>query len=176
MIWPSILVFLLLLVNGCSAKYPDMTGTVVDAETGEAIEGAVVLVEWTKKRGIGGWYSTESVEVQEVITDQDGRYAVTGISGYSLNPPDLTVYKKGYICWNNKHIFPNEEIRTDFRWSKEVRLKLATFDNNKYSYDSHIMFIRNSIHSGSATNKKKLMESAIRWEELMAAKETYHNK
>ena len=70
----SIIVFI--IFRPCS--YPPMTGTVVDAETGKPIEGAVVLVEWTKTHGIGEHW-TESFKVEESVTDREGKFTITGI-------------------------------------------------------------------------------------------------
>ncbi|MBI5748930.1 MAG: hypothetical protein HZA00_07370, partial [Nitrospinae bacterium] len=66
---------ILFLTTGC---YAEITGTIVDAETGEPIEGAVVLVEWTKTKGLGLTY-TQSYQVVEVITDKDGKATVSGV-------------------------------------------------------------------------------------------------
>jgi len=60
---------LILTISGC---YPEMTGTVQDAETGAPIEGAVVFVEWTKTKGLPGLTSTKVYKIVEVETDKDG--------------------------------------------------------------------------------------------------------
>ena len=169
-----LVVLSLLFVAGCSA-YSDMNGTVIDGESGKPIEGAVVLVEWTKTKGIGLTH-TESFKVQEVITDKDGKFVVSGVSDPFVNAPDLTIYKQGYVCWNNKYIFPDSSVRSDFKWMSGVVIKLDHFLEQKYSHSDHVMYIRNSIHSGSPKGEKRLMESAIRREELMSVKETSHSK
>jgi len=52
---------LILLTLAClSGCYFPISGQVIDAETLQPIEGAVVLVEWTKVRGLGEHW-TESV-------------------------------------------------------------------------------------------------------------------
>ena len=71
------------LLTGC---YPEISGTVVDADTGEPIEGAVVLVEWTKTHGIGLTW-TESVKVFEGVTDKHGRITIPGTVRPFVNPP-----------------------------------------------------------------------------------------
>ncbi len=163
-----IVVHSLLFVGGCSA-YPDMTGTVIDAETGKPTEGAVVLVEWTKPKGIG-LTNTESYKVQEIITDKDGKFAVSGVSTPFVNAPDLTVYKKGYVCWNNKYIFPDYRQRSDFRWDTIFTVKLVKF-SEKYLYNDHVTFIKNSIRPSLNHEAKKIMYSAFAWETDMARKE-----
>ena len=57
-ITPCLAILLVFMVTNCSAE---ITGTVVDAETGKPIEGAVVLVEWTMTKGVPGMSHTESL-------------------------------------------------------------------------------------------------------------------
>ncbi len=150
-------------------SYPKMTGTVVDSVTGQPIEEAVVLVEWTKTHGIGEHW-TESFKVEEAVTDKDGKFTVDGLDIRSVDPPDVTVYKKGYVAWNNKYIFPTHENRTDFRWNDGYVIKLMKFQT-LYSYDEHSSFIRNAIHSGMGLGNKNKFKDAIEWEETEALKE-----
>jgi hypothetical protein len=92
-----------------------MTGTVVDAETGKPIEGAVVLVEWTMTKGLGLTHTT-SYKVTEMVTDNDGRFTVYTVPNPLVNAPDITVYKKGYVAWSSRWIFPNYDKRSDYSW------------------------------------------------------------
>ena len=66
---------MLIMTPGC---YAEMTGTVVDAETGAPIEGAVVLVEWTVTKGVPGMTVTETYKVIEKITDKEGKVKIPG--------------------------------------------------------------------------------------------------
>lgn len=169
LIW-SLFLFISLLLNvaGCSA-YSDMNGSVIDAETGKPIEGAVVLVEWTKTKGIGLTH-TESFKVVEVFTDKDGKFAVSGVSDPFVNAPDLTVYKKGYVCWNNKNIFPDYKQRSDFKWSYSYTVRIIKF-NDKYSYNDHVSFIRGSTRISLNHKAKTTMYHAFDWEDNLAQKE-----
>ena len=105
----------ILLNSGC---YANMSGTVIDAETGKPIEGAVVLVEWTKAEGVPGLTSTKSYKVVEAVTDKDGKFTVENVKKILIDPPDVTVYKKGYVAWNNEYIFPDYRKREDFKWEE----------------------------------------------------------
>lgn len=87
----SILVIIIvLIVSGCSGS---MSGTVVDDQNGWPIEGAVVLIEWTRQTGIGDKH-TVSVKVVERVTDKDGKFSVWATLNPFVDPPDVTVYKK----------------------------------------------------------------------------------
>jgi len=99
------LFFLILSVSGCSASSKGISGTVVDAENGKPIEGAVVLVEWTRKTGIGDKH-TVSVKVVEKVTDKEGNFKVYGSIDPFVDPPTIVIYKKDYVAWRNDFVFP----------------------------------------------------------------------
>lgn len=157
---------LLCICSSCSAGTSEISGTVVDAETGKPIEGAVVLVEWTKTKGFGLTY-TESYKVIEVLTDKEGKFAIQGVSAFFVTPY-LTIYKKGYVAWNNEIVFPGYKKRTDFEWGKTTIFKLELF-KPEYSYDKHTSFISSAIRS--TIGKKPLITEAYFWEEDEALKE-----
>jgi len=156
---------MILMATSCNAE---ITGTVVDAETGESIEGAVVLVEWTITKGMPGMSYSESYEVKEALTDKEGRVSISGV----MNPfthRDLTIYKKGYVAWNSAFIFPDYKKRTDFKWQPGYVFKLDKF-KPEYNYNAHWAFIMDSVVSGPL-EKKKLMMNAVKWEEDKAFEE-----
>ncbi len=76
-----------------------------------------------------------------------------------VNPPRLTVYKKGYIAWNNEYIFPTWEKRSDFKWVHKIVIRLSPF-SKEYSRAKHVYFLQSVTHWG------KLINEAYRWEEL----------
>ncbi len=139
-------------VKGCA--YLPITGTVVDAETGKPIEGAVVLVEWTIKKGIGDKH-TESVKVAEVLTDKDGKFDLPGCYRSFVEKPDLAVYKKGFVTWSSRNIFPTWENRKDFQWASNNRYMLEKFKTT-YSYTDHYMFTTGAINSTIDSERKQL--------------------
>lgn len=153
------MLFLLMITSGCSAYSSDMSGTVIDAETGRPIEGAVVLVEWTKTKGIGLTH-TEAYKVQEILTDKEGKFSVSGVADPFVNTPSLTIYKKDYIGWNNEFTFPGMERRHDFIWERKTTIRMIPFTKD-YSRPDHVYFLHSVSHWG------KLMNDAYRWEELV---------
>lgn len=157
------------MATGCSASSSAISGTVIDAETGSPIEGAVVLVEWTKAEGVPGLVSTKSYKVVEAVTDKDGKFTVEDVKKLLIDPPDVTVYKKGYVAWSSRWIFPDWRNRTDFKWGTTSLFKLEHF-KPEYSYDKHVSFISLSTNS-SLGGEKTLIEKAYRWEELKASSE-----
>jgi hypothetical protein len=164
----ALIVFLLFSATGC---YATITGTVVDSETGEPIEGAVVLVEWTKTKGVPGMTHTESYKVIEAVTDKEGKATVSGVFNPMVNPPDITIYKMGYVAWNNKFIFPNYEKRKDFKWQSVYVFRMERFKDN-YSFIDHQSFLDGTAHLFVETEKKKLFIKAYdEWERAQVIKE-----
>lgn len=160
-----LITLMLVLLTGC---YKPISGTVVDADTNAPIEGAVVMVEWTRTHGIGN-YSTESYKVAETLSDKDGKFTLPGCYRPFVTEPDVTVYKKGYVAWSSRSIFPDRRKRTDFKWGDSV-FKLEVF-RKEYSYNDHTDFIRASINAGLNDESKKNIYAAFRWEELLAYEE-----
>ena len=142
----------LLATSGC---YLPMTGTVVDAESGAPIEGAVLLVEWTKTNvGGGADPYTISHKVAEAVSDRDGKVKMPGCFCPLANEPDVTVYKKGYVAWNNKFIFPDYKKRKDFRWGGDA-FRMERFKDT-YSYSDHESFVSRAINDTIGWENKRL--------------------
>lgn len=166
-----LIVTALFVLSGC---YAGMTGRVIDAETQQPLEGAIVLVEWTKTGGYP-FSATTSVHAVEVVSDNDGKVELPGISDLFVNPPHVTVYKQGYVAWNDQFIFPpGYTERTDFKWENNYIFKMEKFKPG-YSYDSHTSFLSSAIRTGSIEQKSNIMK-AIRWEKELAFKERQINR
>lgn len=151
------LIFLSLIVLSSSGCYLPISGRVVDAETNAPIEGAVVLVEWTKTHGIGD-HSTESYKVVEVVSDKEGKIKIEGCYSPTVNPPDVTIYKEGYVAWNSKYVFPNYAKKNDFTWKHGYTFKIENFKQG-YSFIKHQSFIDVAASLSSESSKKKIHKS-----------------
>lgn len=162
-----IAIVLLFFVTACDEE---INGIVVDAETGRPIEGAVILVEWMEEKGLPGLRISESYKVVEVMTDKEGKAHIEGVFSPFVDPPYVAVYKKGYVAWSNRFIFPNYKKRTDFKWENDYMFKLEKF-KEEYSYQKHVSFISNAVRGRGASEGKRLMADAYRWEELKAMEE-----
>jgi hypothetical protein len=163
-----IILAMLVLLLPCSGCTTPMTGKVVDAETGQPIEGAIVLVEWTKVHGFGNTY-TKSEKAAEVFSDKDGTVNLPGYNDPTVAKPDVTIYKPGYVAWNNRWIFPDTRKRTDFEWKSGYVFKLERF-RPEYSFDLHTSFISSLIGTSMMEYKKNIKKS-IQWEEEKAFNE-----
>jgi len=79
---------------------------VVDAETGQPLEGVVVLAYWLKRYStLGGWAGAEYYASEEVVTDAEGRFVIQARSTFTFNPfaeigdAEFLMFKPGYGQW-----------------------------------------------------------------------------
>jgi hypothetical protein len=102
--WPALaLILLLRLDTAPSAWAQTYHGKVVDAETEEPVEGAVVVVVWYKKPLITMDGPTYFHDAKEVLTDPKGEFSLDGSPAIDWNPftyivkqPWIVIYKPGY--------------------------------------------------------------------------------
>lgn len=139
---PCLAILLVLMVSSCNAE---ITGTVVDAETGQPIEGAVVLIQWTKTIGMPGMTHHEVHKVIEIETLINGKFSVSKIINPLINNPEIVIYKKNYVAWRNDTIFPGWQERKDFKLSKVMVIKLEKFKESFSRYDHYGFLIHGII-------------------------------
>ena len=110
----AIAIFLLTTTNVLSADFlyhsdGPYRGKVVDLETGEPIEGAVVAAEWT--------LTHRFCDAKETVTDKNGEFILPKGSCFSfwpfteMDPARVVVFKPGYLGYPPLGASP-EERRT----------------------------------------------------------------
>jgi hypothetical protein len=118
---------LILLLNaGCSyaIRYDGTyTGIVVDVDTRDPIEGAVVLGTWytvahTVAGGVSSYY-----DARETVTDKNGEFSIPGMGlriMSNLEPMDFLIFKAGY-----EHVgsMPWVSLKVDILLSKKIEWK-----------------------------------------------------
>lgn len=83
------------------------TAQILDAETGQPLEGVVVLAAWYRRYNSpageagGGYYASD-----EVVTGPDGRFVIPARFTFTflpfltrINGPDFSIFKPGYGQW-----------------------------------------------------------------------------
>ncbi len=131
--------------NLCFAK-DEPTATIIDNETGKPIEGAVAIAIWrktsTKDRA---WFEggTEiPSRIEEAVSDKNGNIFIKKFWNWHLletHYPRLTVYKFGYVCWDQIFIMGQKEDRKDFnKESRIVRMVKWSKGFSLYLHDSFI--------------------------------------
>ncbi|HID70808.1 MAG TPA: carboxypeptidase regulatory-like domain-containing protein [Desulfobacterales bacterium] len=137
-------------MSGCSTP---TTFRVLDAETGNPIEGAVALATWSMGSGwppgLSYGYTAKAIEA---VSDRDGYFTIPGVTGkIAFNTPFLQVYKPGYVGWNSRRIYLGyydadiKLARTKRRENfvmKDQDIFLEPWKNDgRYNYNSHGSFI-----------------------------------
>jgi len=112
--------------------------------------------------GLAGYVT---VEVAEDLTDVKGLFNVPKYS-ILLNHYYLTIYKKGYVCWSNKKIFPTYEERKGFRLKDGMVIELEPF-KEEYSREKHAYF---TVFSSINRNEPGLFDDAIKSERELRSK------
>ena len=93
-------------------------GKVVDAETGQPLEGAVFVIVWNKKTAISMNGSRSFHSAKEALTDAKGEFSVNGSPGIDWNPftyvveNNISIYMPGYGPFPVGHVkeMPRDEI------------------------------------------------------------------
>lgn len=148
------------------------TAIVIDDETGEPIEGAVAIAIW-RKHSIKevAWFEGGMmipVRIEEVVSDKEGKIYIDGFWGWHLNEnryPRLTIYKPGYVCWDQKIIYINEfksEKRKDF--DKGHRIARMKKWPEEFSFNGHWSFMDSVTMGDSSEASEKLFRKAFDYE------------
>jgi hypothetical protein len=150
------LLFAVVSLAACASTYSakPITAIVVDAETGEPLEGVNVVAQWILHGPT--WVSAGSLEVDEAVTDKDGRFHIPGWgpkevpgdlpSGTRLGnaDPKLTFFKSGYNVKNlgnelqPQRLRPENDIPIRYSdWDGKV-IKLERFKGSTQDYASSL--------------------------------------
>jgi hypothetical protein len=110
----GLILILLLLAIFAQASDRTYQGKLIDAETKEPIEGAVVVAVWWEQRGFFFGSTERLKDVKEALTDQEGKWSIVGPEGYerklipgllqligiwATKSPSFIIFKPGYCSW-----------------------------------------------------------------------------
>jgi hypothetical protein len=149
-----------------------ITATVVDAETGEPLEGVNVVAHWVL-RNRTTWGGVGDLELLETVTGKSGQLHFEGWDGktpWSLGPyetrlsnedPAMIFFKSGYKPGGaGNHLQPERLRDEDHIWERYSDwdgkvIKLEKFKGNPESYGSAVDGIMNGVGSGIQCPWKK---------------------
>ena len=157
----AVLFLLLLAGTGCAGT---LKGQVLDAQTGQPIENAVVLGVWSKVAGIPGLHHTEFVAVREAETDTMGRFELEMPRKIGVDEEAVTVYNPGYVAWSNLFIFPTSERRQDTRVPSKILLE--KFPPGQ-SHRRHVDFIAGATRGRDNPDSTPKFWKAVRPEHFL---------
>ncbi len=115
-----LLVVMLFSFGSASAAWAQIyRGQVVDAATGQPLEGAVFVIVWNKKPLITMDGPQYFHSAKEVLTDSKGEFSLDGSPGIDWNPftyildnPSIAIFMPGYGPFPTGHVkeTPREEM------------------------------------------------------------------
>jgi len=160
---------LLITGGGCART---LQARVIDAETRQPVDGAVVVGVWTKVQGIGSYFHS-FVGVRETSTDANGRFQLERLESSGLDGEGegqaITVYKSGYVAWSNIYVAPALELRQDQRIPSQILLEKLP---PTYSHRQHLRLIDQAtlswLYSIDATPR---LEEALKRERSLEGSE-----
>ena len=165
-------------LNACGSPYytsDPIEAWVVDAETGQPIEGAVVTANWQLvSPGLDtGGRKLRQLEVMETVTDKNGRFYFPGFTKLNLSfdelreeNPQILIFKSGYMYlrWvsSDSARASSSPQRSSMINGKRLALRKANSDAAKYAFD--LGFLTTSLMNiwiSGASNRIPLMTRAL---------------
>jgi hypothetical protein len=80
----TIILFVVVLFFSTSVYGATFKGKVIDADTKEPIEGAVVVASWLEERADIAGSTSELKDVKETLTDKNGEWMIKGPRGRDM--------------------------------------------------------------------------------------------
>jgi len=134
----------------------DIKGTVVDANTGQPIEGVVVTASWILLPW-GTTYPLRTLKALETVTDDLGKYTIHGwapkfsLSGHlEDDQPKIRFFKPGYVplvIRNNSVYHPGLEKDTDHKIKEKVTLSNGRTGIRMYEPEGHQVKFGKKLHT-----------------------------
>ena len=148
-------ILLILITSSCvsAVRYDGpYEGRVIDADTGEPIEGVVVLGVWNKEYPTAGGAVHKFHDARETKTDENGEFSIQGMGVEILSnviPMDVLIFKAGY-----EHIGmgpwasfkKSSHFRKIIKWEGNraiIPLKKWTIEERKNRFGSYYVNIPN---------------------------------
>jgi hypothetical protein len=122
--------------NSCAVIRKDgpYKGIVIDADTGEPIEGVVVLGVWNREIITPGGATHKFYDAKETVTNKHGEFVIRGLGVKvfcNITPMDVLIFKAGYTAWGYmtwKELKKTVETEDDM---VIIRLKKMTMEERK---------------------------------------------
>jgi len=133
----AFIILMLLLLTGC---YPGISGKVVDGVTGTPLEGAIVLAQWTVTKGLPGMGYHSVYKIEETETDKEGMFLISGVYNPVVDPPQMVIFKKGYVPWRNDMTFKEMKLFDKNIWQDDMTYRLEQWKEG-YSKERLSLFI-----------------------------------
>lgn len=170
-----VLLVVALLAQGCvgfgAYSFASIEARVVDEETGQPIEGAIVVANWQLEEAT--FHLTikrDSLEIQETVTDRDGRFKLAGFTKVNATPyflksraPQIIIFKPNYRFYYYSAAYPMGEKAAGMSGIPQPDIsgstvKLKSFGSNREDYEDRFIGVGVDLDfaysiTGGATDK-----------------------
>ena len=149
------LIGVIILLQACASPIyyaKRIQGQVVDEQTGEPIEGAIIVAQWILfHQGLGHSGHDSRIRVVETVTNKNGYYTIHGSPMVRAIPftelhfydPKISVFKKGYspTSFANDFVGNRSGMIRSSNWDgKKLQLSRPPFLLEKQASDLGIFF------------------------------------
>jgi hypothetical protein len=167
-------------IGGCGSPYytvDPIEAWVVDADTGQPLEGAVVTANWQLvSPGLDtGGRKLHQLEVMETLTDKNGRFHFPGFT--KLNPrllelrdedPQILIFKSRYGYFRTSNNYPADKGSPGAHRSSPInrqtlRMAKADPDVRKYAFDLGFLTtsLMNIWDSGNIEQTSRMVHALV---------------
>lgn len=158
----AIVLLLMAPLFASCGMHHNIKGKVINAQTGEPVQGAVVAIKWIRYKLAPPGYPTpkERYGTTEDITDAQGGFT---IPKYTIGTHFMGVYKTGYVCWSSDTIFnpdgENEDEIFVHRWENVKNGMVVELEpkSEDFPWIKHASFIQ-SVGTKLSSPKPKFNE------------------
>jgi hypothetical protein len=144
---------------------------IVDEETGQSVEGAVVVAQWVLR---GAWSSQHTLHIDEAITDHNGEFVIPGFRPKFRVPlmelrhssPQLLIFKAGYqpLWLQNEKL---EEVAKYVPNYKTLKTKDLVRSTRWWIYGGSRDLVQRSMWNGLSIEIEKFNGTSDRWLDLL---------
>ena len=139
-----VLVCLVIMIPYACSRDWTFRGKVIDYDTKEPIEGAVVVAEWLEARATIAGESTRYRDVKETLTDKNGEWVIVGPKGRRYDPVPFWSFITGihYTLHPGFIIFkPGYEV-SSFMSHTRVSFTARVYVDKKYNLEGIVLTLR----------------------------------
>jgi hypothetical protein len=145
-----------------------VTGRVTDTDTGQPIDGAVIMSHWQwdwipfPVPPEGGTMDLDAVS--ETTSRRDGRFVVFRPTLLLFSYPSVTVWNEGYVVWNSRFHFNGKSMwgsnRNNYLSRYRMKVSLRPWENGM-GHCAQESFMDHRFSEASAWRKANRMSEAM---------------
>lgn len=140
-----VLLCLIIMISYAFSRDWTFRGNVIDYDTKEPIEGAVVVAEWQESRDTIAGGSSRYKDVKETLTDKNGEWVIVGPKGRRYDPVPFWSFITGihYTMHPGFIIFkPGYEVSSFMSHTSLVSFTARVYVDKKHKLEGIVLTLR----------------------------------